>query len=277
MVNTTYEPFSRQQEYIDVNDGFIKSLDVMGGSRVLDLACGTGTLTDLIFTTYDVLDVVGLDLSKESLDLAADHFQDGGELAPALIEGTADCLPFCADTFDTVIMGNSLHNLPDLDLLLQEIGRVSRKGAKFAFNTSFFAGTFPSGTETVYHEWLKYSLEYIQMRNEELLNNNQPGIKRKRGTSHKAFSRKWLTPDEYSQRLEANGFSVKWFCHRTIMLNEESLRKVGAYAGMAKVLLSGYPVEIASEALNESVTKAFEAYGKQEVRRLWLEIVSEKM
>jgi len=277
MINTTYEPFSRQQEYIEVNRGFIDSLRLKQCDTLLDLACGTGTLSDLLGEMYPVKEIVGLDLSMESLQLAAEHFADHPGQAPIFLQGTADCLPLPDKRFDVVTMGNSLHNLPDPDLLLREIGRVMKTGGTFAFNTSFFAGTFPPGTEVLYHEWLKLALGYIQRKDAAMRKAGGSGIKRKRGTSHRAFSKKWPTPDEFTELLERNSFAVKWFCHRTIMLNEESLRKVGAYSEMAKVLLSGYPVEIASEALDASVAPAFAAYGRPQVRRLWLEIVAEKI
>jgi ubiquinone/menaquinone biosynthesis C-methylase UbiE len=276
MVNTTYEPFSRQSEYIDVNRGFIKSLDLRDCESLLDLACGTGTLSDLLRETYSIERIIGLDLSDESLHLAQEHFAEARPPVPCFLQGTADCLPFHDNRFQAVIMGNSIHNLPDQDLLLQEIGRVLSPRGIFAFNTSFFAGTFPPGTETLYHEWLKIALNHIKQEDEQLRQSGKAGIRRQRKTSHRAFSRKWPTPDEVSELLDRNGFTVKWFCHRTIMLNQESLRMVGAYAGMAKVLLSGYPVEVASAALDASVEPAFAAYGRPEVKRLWLEVVAEK-
>ena len=276
MVNTTYEPFSRQSQYIDVNRGFIKSLDLRNCETLLDLACGTGTLSELLLETYPIKKITGLDLSDESLHLAQEHFTTARSPVPSFVQGTADCLPFHDNRFQAVIMGNSIHNLPDQDLLMREIGRVLSPRGIFAFNTSFFAGTFPPGTERLYHEWLKFALNHIKQQDEQLRQSGQPGIRRQRKTSHRAFSRQWPTPDELTELLERNGFAVQWFCHRTIMLNEESLRLVGAYAGMAKVLLSGYPIDAASSALDASVQSAFALYGRPEVKRLWLEVVAEK-
>jgi ubiquinone/menaquinone biosynthesis C-methylase UbiE len=292
MTDTSYEPFSRQPEYIEVNRGLIRSLPLEDCDLILDLACGTGTLADLVLERDPGKEIVGLDLDGESLRLAVDHFQglglsrgDGGQLPPKaeacnprllFVEGTADCLPLQDQSFDVVLMGNSIHNLPNQDLLLREIHRVLNPNGLFAFNTSFFAGTFPPGTENLYHQWLKLALEYIQAKDEELRRQGQGGIKRQRGTSHRAFSKTWPTPEEFTQLLMRNGFAVKWFCHRTIMMNQRSLETVGAYAGLASVLLSGYPVALACEALEAAAGPAFEALGLTEVRRLWLEMVAGK-
>lgn len=292
MIDTTYEPFSRQPEYIEVNRGFIQSLHLQPCSQVLDLACGTGTLTDLLVEQNPAREIIGLDLDRESLRLAWEHFQalgllgdNGGKIVdigqtgkPAMLflQGTADSLPVKSRSFDAVVMGNSIHNLPDQDLLLQEIHRALKPDGLFAFNTSFFAGTFPPGTENLYHEWLKLSLGYIQAKNAELQRQGLEGVKRKRGTSHQAFSKQWPTPEEFTRLLLKNNFEVKWFCHRTIMMNQNSLETVGAYAGLACVLLSGYPIELACKALEASAGPAFEAMGLTEVRRLWLEVVAVK-
>ncbi|MEW6426941.1 MAG: methyltransferase domain-containing protein [Thermodesulfobacteriota bacterium] len=276
MVNTTYEPFSRQPEYIEVNRGFIASLGLHGCASLLDLACGTGTLSDLLKEIWKVASIAGLDLSRESLLLAREHFRIS-EDPPGFFQGTADCLPFAGGSFDAAVMGNSIHNLPDQDLLLREIARVLRPGGRFAFNTSFFAGTFPPGTEVLYHEWLKEAVGWISRKDADLRRQGQAPIRRKKGTSHRAFSRTWPTPEEFTSLLERNGFTVRWYTHRTILLTEESLRMVGAYSGMAKVLLSGYPVEIAAAALDAAASPAFAAFGRPEVRRLWLEVVAEKI
>ncbi len=286
MINTSYEPFSQQPEYIAVNRGFIDSLRLLHCGHILDLACGTGTLAEQIIDLYPVIDLIGLDLDRESLRLGWQHFRglglmgdDGqrpGKPQILFLEGTADCLPLQDQSVEAVVMGNSIHNLPDQDLLLREIHRVLKPQGMFAFNTSFFAGTFPPGTENLYHEWLKLSLGYIQAKDAELRGQGLPGIKRKRGTSHQAFSKQWPTPAEFTQLLLRNNFEVQWYCHRTMLMNQQSLETVGAYAGLACVLLSGYPVELACEALEASAGPAFAAMGLNEVRRLWLEVVAVK-
>lgn len=292
MIDTSYEPFSRQPEYIEVNRGFVNTLQLQNCQTVLDLACGTGTLMDLLLEIDAGEEIVGIDLSHESLNLARQHFIEYGHLSlherkkmpgakckrPKLLflQGTADCLPLRDQRLDAVVMGNAIHNLLNQDILLREIHRVLKPNCFFAFNTSFFAGTYPAGTEHLYHQWLKIALDYIMTKDRELRNKGLKGITRKRGTSHQAFSKKWPTPEEWAQRLKQNSFDVQWYCHRTIMMNRRSLETVGAYAGLASVLLSGYPVKIACEALEAAAGPAFESVGVKEVRRLWLEVVAVK-
>ena len=59
-------------------------------------------------------------------------------------------------------------------------------------------------------------------------------------------------------------------------LGEGLLLLVGAYGGLAEVLMSGYPVEIASECLQEAAGRAFRNAGIKEVERYWLEVTAVK-
>jgi ubiquinone/menaquinone biosynthesis C-methylase UbiE len=174
------------------------------------------------------------------------------------LRGTAECIPVEDQRVDTVVMGNSIHLVPDQDRMLREINRILKPEGTFAFNTSFFAGTYPPGTERLYHQWVKIALEKIQTQDQERRKQGLEGIRRQRGTTHKAFSRRWPTPEEFVELLGRNGFEVKWYCHRKIIMNQRGLETIGAYAHMASVLLSGYPVEIASEALQAAARPAFE-------------------
>lgn len=50
MINTTYGPFSKEPEYLELNKCFVRSIvpRLKGLDCIVDLACGTGTLTELL-------------------------------------------------------------------------------------------------------------------------------------------------------------------------------------------------------------------------------------
>jgi len=73
-VITSYEPFSQQPEYIEANREFLQSLPLDSVRQVLDLACGTGTLSELLLELQPLVGIVGLDISKESLEIARELF-----------------------------------------------------------------------------------------------------------------------------------------------------------------------------------------------------------
>lgn len=270
-VETSYEPFSREPEYVEANRAFLAALGLSARGRILDLACGTGTLGDLLLERDPARRLVGLDLSDESLRLAREHFV-ARETPVDLVRGTADRLPFAPAAFDAVVMGNAIHNLPDAGALLGEIRRVLRPGGRFAFNSSFYAGTFPAGTEAFYHRWLRHALGHLQRRDRELRTAGQAGIPRRRGSGAPAFSRRWSSPDEWRETLARAGFAVDRVHERTVMLTRGNLEAVGAYVGLATVLLSGYPAEAACDALVASAAPVLAEMQLTAVPRNWLEV-----
>jgi ubiquinone/menaquinone biosynthesis C-methylase UbiE len=279
-VNTTYEPFSKEREYTEANREFLAGLDIKKDSHVLDLACGTGTMSDLLLQFQSESKVVGLDISRESLLLAQDYFRNKGSLGGkhqhliSFIEGTADCLPFKMQSFDVVIMGNSIHLLADEMMLLAEIHSVLMPKGIFAFNSSFYAGTIPKGTERFHHEWLKLALNYIGEKDREQKKLGLSGIRRKRGTARKAFSKKWLSKEDWIKILSNQGFTLMNVFERTVLMNQRCFETIGAYAGLASVLFSGYPVDLASEALQATARPALAAVNMDVVPRYWLEVIA---
>ncbi len=281
-VNMTYEPFSKEPEYVEANRAFVGTLPLDGIRTLLDLASGTGVMTGLLVEACPAIErILGVDLSLESMRIAQRRFREEEPLARRgillqLLQGSADVLPVAGASMDAVIMGNSIHMLPDERALLREVARVLKPGGLFAFNSSFWAGTMPPGTEKVHHEWVKQAAIYLMDRDRELRRQGKPGIRRKRGTAKKAFSKPWLSIDDWRARLEEAGFAVRRVDRRTVLMNRRCFETIGAYAGLASVLFSGYPVQLASEALQETAGPTLEAMGMPEVPRLWLEVTAVK-
>jgi ubiquinone/menaquinone biosynthesis C-methylase UbiE len=287
-LDTSYDSFSREPSYVELNREFIRSLGLggspdAGGLRVLDLACGTGTMIELLLGELrGTASIVGVDLSKASLAHARRRLLAGpGEPArgPArvrLVNASADRLPVRAEGADVVLMGNAIHYFKEQGPLLDEIRRVLRAGGLFAFNTSFYAGTFLPGTERFYEEWVKEAVKYVLRKDAEERSQGRPGLTRTRGRGDAPFSRRWPSPDEYAAALERHGFTIRSVNRRTAIMTRSSFEAIGAYEGCAAALLSGFPVALASEALARSVAPVLEATGRQTVPRQWLEIAAVK-
>ncbi|MCD8489379.1 MAG: class I SAM-dependent methyltransferase [Desertifilum sp.] len=290
-IDTSYEPFSREPEYIEANRLLIEQLPLQSVQGVLDLACGTGTMTELLLKRClaenrgQLPQVVGVDLSRESLLWGQADLTEMGFFQPLtphqsgsviLVEGTADCLPIATHSIDLAMMGNAIHMVANREALFSEIARVLRPGGYFAFNTSFYAGTYVPGTEPIYRRWVQEAIAYLQRRNAELKAAGLPGIVRQRGQGAPAFSTHWLSTLEYTQEMAAHNLNVQWQNERTVMLTQRSFETIGSYAGLGKVLLSGYPVKLACEALFYAAAPTLAAEGLTEVPRYWLEMVAQK-
>lgn len=287
-VNTTYEPYSQEPEYIETNKDLLGTIPLDSVRTVLDLACGTGLLTDLLLGLKGDLIVYGVDLSAESLDIARRLFRQKGLLAETEAEmeeaqksgkgavifeqGSADDLHFAPGRFDLAMMGNAIHLMKDKDDFLKGVHRVLAPGGLFVFNSVFFTGTFVEGTERLYTEWMKEAVQVLNEKNEALKKAGKPPIPRKRGTAGRAFDKGWMSSDEWQKTLERNGFEVVRNYSRTVPISQRGLELVGAYGGLAEVLMSGYPVEVSSECLQLAAGRAFKRLGLKEVGRNWLEV-----
>jgi demethylmenaquinone methyltransferase / 2-methoxy-6-polyprenyl-1,4-benzoquinol methylase len=92
-------------------------------ARVLDVACGTGDLSIMLFEVTGA-GVVGTDFCRPMLDIAAGKIS--GHIR--LIEGDALDLPFRDGTFDAATIAFGLRNLSSVESGLAELSRVVKPG-----------------------------------------------------------------------------------------------------------------------------------------------------
>lgn len=285
-VDTTYEPYSQDPGYIEANTSLIDSIDLAQVTRVADLACGTGLLSGLLFARKNNLAIAGIDLDPVQIGIARRTFpgpvvdslaalRDGaaaGKGAAWFSTGSAMALPFEDGELDLVVMGNAIHLMPDRAAFLAEVARVLRKGGQFVFNSVFYVGTFVAGTEPLWTEWMKQAVEVLGEMNAARATRGEPQIPRLRGKGTRAFRKDWLSSDGWAEALAGAGLKVTLAADRPVPISAEGLAMVGAYGGLAEVLMSGYPVEVASECLQIAAPRAFEARKMTEVPRNWLEM-----
>jgi ubiquinone/menaquinone biosynthesis C-methylase UbiE len=284
-VNTSYEAYTDHEEYISANRPLIESIELSKTEVVADLACGAGLFSELLFARKPSLRICGIDIDQEQIDISTRKFGQRGILSPdmdswratgagriLLQRGSADDLPFADGEIDLVVMGNAIHIMPDKDRFLAEVKRVLRPGGTFVFNSVFFIGTFVAGTEALFNEWIMEAVRVLERINKERAQAGQPPVARERNTGGRAFAKGWLTEDGWRAKLENAGFTNVHTGTRAKPMTRTSLRLVAPYSGLATVLMSGYPLEIASVCLYEGVDRAFDRLGINEVPRLWLEV-----
>jgi SAM-dependent methyltransferase len=108
---------------------FLDFADLDGGGRILDLGCGTGSLTRAIAGRYATSRIVGLDLSEAYVDHARCQIRD------PRIEfqvGDACAMPFPDGSFDGVLSMLVLPFVPNTVEAVAEMRRVARPGAVVA-------------------------------------------------------------------------------------------------------------------------------------------------
>lgn len=295
-VDTTYTRFAADQAYVQANNAFVARLPIAGCRRILDLCCGTGAVGQIMMASAGGASYVGIDLDPVQIGLAEANYRSLGytvrRLAdPAaavpfpegrtvgLIVGSATDLGFPEATFDAVNISNAIHLIGDKDGLLASISRVLQPGGVYSFSSGFYAGCWPPVTQQVYYEWLKAATAWIAQQSAERVARGEPPIKRQRGKSQLspvAYGNRWLTPDEWRETLGRHGFEVRDLAERPVMFDHDSLAKVGSYSGLAEAQLSGYPTEVAAQALEVTARAALDTAGVDAVQHNWIEVVAVK-
>ncbi len=289
-LNSTYEPYSQQAEYLEANRALLRTLPLDSVNRVLDLACGTGIMSSLLFELKPQLTIVGVDISQESLEIGRQKFKEQGLLARnieelkqakanregavLMQEGSADELPFAPQSFDLVMMGGAIHLLPDKEKLIQSVARVLQPTGFFTFNTAYYIGTYIEGTESFYSDWLKEALAVMEEKNNARREAGEKPYQRKRGTVGRAFDKGWISPEQWQDLLSENGMKTVRSEERTVVMPQSGFESLVGYGGLAEVLMSGYPVEVAGECLQIAARRTFEKRGLTELPRRWYENTS---
>lgn len=291
-VSMTYEPFSKEPEYIECNRAFVERLPLENVDRFLDIACGTGTVSSLLLERFPEANLNGVDLDPVQIDLSTATWTElghtvrhgfeltedyeNGKPVVVLGVGSGDDLKFPDETFDCVTIANAIHMLPDMSKFFAEVARVLKPGGVFGFNSGFYAGCNPPGTERHMYQWLREATYYIDKWNERRKAEGKEPIRRQHGTTRSAFQNRWLNPGEWTEHLREQGFDSIDINERTLQMDVRCLQALVAYGGLVEVVMSGYPIEEASIALQSTAPKALELLGRDTLPRQWLEIWATK-
>lgn len=144
------------------------------GSRHLEVACGTGTLLEMILKWRARRKlprgrVTGVDYADSMLAGAMRRF--AGRPDVDLHHADAAHLPFEAASFDTANIANSIHCLPDVDGALRDIFRVLEPGGTFAANVLLFPqgkGPLPAIAQRINDWGIRKGILYTPYRHDDI-------------------------------------------------------------------------------------------------------------
>ncbi|WP_284615921.1 class I SAM-dependent methyltransferase [Aquabacterium humicola] len=111
------------------------------GPRHLEVACGTGTLLELVlrwrrWKKLPDVDITGIDYAESMLRGAMHRFRGKPNLH--FQHADAAALPFDTGHFDTANIANSIHCFPAVDAALRDIQRVLKPGGTLAANVLLY-------------------------------------------------------------------------------------------------------------------------------------------
>jgi len=143
-----YPLFCKQIEYL------MKPNKMPKGSLVLDCGCGTGRGA-LKFAKMGC-NVVAVDISPSIVQICAHNAQKNNLEIETRVENCTN-LSFPDETFDFVTLSAALHHMENLDLCLEELYRVTKKGGALVLIAE------PKHS-IVRPEWMRCRKEYLSAK-----------------------------------------------------------------------------------------------------------------
>ncbi len=126
----------------------------------LDVGCGEGKFTRSLTSIFGK--VAGIDVKQKVIDRAkAAAASEGKDVEFAVADGQA--MPFPDASFDTVVISNSLHHIPDPAKGLAEAARVLKPGGVLYVMEPVASGHYHEATKVVNDETIVRREAYAAM------------------------------------------------------------------------------------------------------------------
>lgn len=116
---------------------FAAWVDVPRRAKWVDIGCGTGVLTAVIYDQCEPSELVGIDNAGSLLEVAEAQLADP---RVRFKQGDAQAIPEGDDTFDVAVSGLVLNFVPDKEGVIAEMARVTRPGGTVALYVWDYAG-----------------------------------------------------------------------------------------------------------------------------------------
>lgn len=265
----SFSAFANAPFYVKINEDLVSLSGVCPGQSVVDLACGVGGVTKLIFEKLrgakDSM-ITGVDLSSSALKQAREDFKDAKDAMVEFVQGRAEHLSqLIKEKVDAVIFCNAIHQFDDKETLLNEISNTLKPGGIFAFNTSFYEGGHTEGTEQWYRKWMFRSIRILR---------SEFGLTPVR--ANKVESRRHISVDQYVDILRDKGFDIREKRVTTIDVPLEGWVLISQFEDWINGVMPGVPLAPARESLQKAATQLFEEMKVNFISRDWLDIVAVK-
>lgn len=258
----SFERFASHPFFKEVNAWLVAHTGILRNSKVVDLGCGPGAVTELILAELDESApgacVYAVDPSPSALELARKRIHSR---IVRFIQGSGERLASLVPQVDAVVFTNAVHLISDKVTVFEQVFKSLLPGGSFSFNSTFFHGAYTEGTQRFYKLWVLRAMRWLQ----------DQGYAVTRGV--KATAMQWVTVDEYRGLLRATGFGDPQIELHEKTLNQQSLEDIGSFSLFIEGALPGVPLEIGAEALRRGVAEAFHELKLSSIPRNWLQVI----
>ncbi len=268
----SYEPFTRHTFYIEINRALVQQvlahlplLTRERPLRIVDLACGTGMISELAVQELRHLErpaeIIAIDSSAEGLARAAQRMA-GTPIT--FIQSDLTAFNHTIEHADLIFFCNAIHLIPQKAALLARIFRLLSPGGLLACNTTFFDGAYAAGTEGYYRLCIRRAMEFLRREH--------PGIRPSR--QERATAMEWFTADGYKHLLEGSGFQVLASTLQQGNMPLQAWQDIGSYAEFIEGALPGIPLALGALALRVAAERVFHEMELLAIPRNWLQMIA---
>jgi ubiquinone/menaquinone biosynthesis C-methylase UbiE len=265
----SFEAFARHGFYQIINRHLLdatfrlRELSHAPLRRVLDLACGTGAVTQLLIEGLEKsgehAEVIALDSSESALEKARRLIGNSARF----VRGTAESFAAKVPRVDVIVFCNAIHLLKEKEAVIAQARQALNRDGLLAFNTSFFNGAYVPGSERFYKLWMLRTLHQLKREHPEL-----------KLAKTRSEAMHWLSPEEYRVLLERHNFVVEHMETEQAQLTCESWQDISHYSLFVEGALPGIPFEIGVPLLVRTAAEVFEELRIECVPRNWLQVVA---
>jgi ubiquinone/menaquinone biosynthesis C-methylase UbiE len=255
-----YEQVSETDVYRHLNARLVDLVALPAGATVLDLGCGTGSLSELLVARSDAT-LWAADPDPSMVAAARRVLGDRVHV----VEGSAVTFgeQFDDASLDAVFLANVIHLVPDIPALITEVHRVLRPGGWLAFNTAFFEGAEDPADRPLYWRLL--------------LDARKLAPRSPNRTAERPLAKRPNTATSYREQLGAHHFAAISATTSTVALGPDLLKAIVSSPMFAAGAMPGVDPDDAAAALASTVTSMATARPGLSVRRTWLYMSARKL
>lgn len=256
-VPNPYEAVGDDKLYRSINEDLVDLAGPLNGCRVLDLGCGTGSISEIVLQRAGDVAVVAVDPAAELLRSVSERL--GG--AVMTVEATAEeyTSSSAPASFDVVFLANCVHLVNEIDSVLEAIYGLLAPGGRLVFNTAFHDDAGDPSQKQLYWSLVLEAKRLARSR----------GGGRPRSRTVRPLAKRSLTASGYMESLRRIGYSEVHSAIRTVELDADLIDKIVGAEMFAAGALPGIDPAIAAEALTEAA-RAILARERTPIRRSWL-------
>ncbi|MEU7137494.1 methyltransferase domain-containing protein [Streptomyces sp. NPDC046261] len=239
-----YAALRRDREYARLNRVLLDLVPVGSGPAVLDVGCGDGAVSEQLLLRDPAMSLTGVDPEPALLDAAQVRLGDRARFV--LGDAASVSRLFPPDAFDTVVLANCVHLVPDLDEALGAIGQVLATGGRLVFNSAFYSGAETAADLPLYAELVGTARRVARTRGLPLARSaggRPSGLRRSVG--------------DYQAALAAGGFTDVMTTEREFTLGPRFLAALCSTPMFATAALPGIDRHTAAELLAETMEQQY--------------------